>query len=183
MKDEKYLLEEHSGIMYAVRTSYLSNVLRRNSSPRILELAIKDMRDIIKATESEEVRKGFEKGLEMLTHLKNFPLDTISDPEKEGYYKGPVVQALDALSRLTLSCYMNGYGISDGRYSGRNPCRTAQYESIDASDTLNIGMLKREVPDTSIHLVNALNSYIEQCGNCPYRAWADRFEKKEKDEK
>jgi hypothetical protein len=80
---------------------------------------------------------------------------------------------------LTLNCWVNGYEIAGRQCYGRNPCRSAQYPAIDASDTLNIEMLKNEIPESSIHLVNALNSYIEQCGNCPYRAWADRFEKED----
>lgn len=178
---DKDLLYEHGNIIDAVRDIYLKEIFAgRIPSYRILDLAIKDIESLYSTAQNPKIKTGFEKTKEMLTHLRSLDLNNIpnikdfNDELMEQYEENPVIKALRSLHNLMNTCMIHGMSIAYGRCNGQNPCRMSQYQEIQETDRLENLILTGELDQTLNPLVKTLNSYTDQCINCPYRAFAEK---------
>ena len=162
---DKNMLEEHNNIMKEVGETYILGLQsHRLVSRRILDIAAQDLDNVIKGTEDDSLKDGFKLGKKFIEHLSKV---SIQKPEHGSIED----ESLRYLRSLNISCGVFGMSIAAGDYKGVNPCRGSQYEAIQASDAL-VGMLSTgDVGENHQHLKDALDSYLEQCKKCPYRAF------------
>lgn len=91
----------------------------------------------------------------------------------------PVYKALGSLSQLFGGCH-SGDGISMlyglFRRIGK-PCLRERYEATSDSEELKSQILMGNVSEKLRPIASAIDAYLSQCDECPYKAFFDKVYK------